>query len=141
MLKLLFAEDQVIISTTEVYSQKAEYKLNQIITEHVLTISAQKQNWWNLKDPVRRKILIDDKIIKRVNSFNNLGYLISYEKEIDINNKLNNYLKITGFINNKFRLQKTLKEIKMKLWNTPALPVLYDTAMKTGPLKQDTQEE
>jgi len=67
--------------------------------------------------------------------------LISYEKEIDINNKLNNYLKITGFINNKFRLQKTLKEIKMKLWNTPALPVLYDTAMKTGPLKQDTQEE
>jgi len=27
--------------------------------------------------------------------FNCLGYMISYEKELDIDNKLNNYLKIT----------------------------------------------
>jgi hypothetical protein len=33
--------------------------------------------------------------------------LISYEKEVDIDNKWNNYMKITGIISNKYRPQKT----------------------------------
>jgi len=41
----------------------------------------------------------------QVNLFNYLGN-ISYEKELDIDNKLHNYLKITGIINNVFRPQK-----------------------------------
>ena len=49
---------------------------------------------------------IDNKIIEQVNSFNYLGNMISYEKELDIDNKLHNYLKITGIINNVFRPQK-----------------------------------
>ena len=117
MLKLLFADDQIIISITEVYSQKDEYKLNQIITEHGLTISTEtKLMEFKRRDPVRRKILIDNKILEGVNYFNHLGNLISYEKEVDIDNKLNNYLKLTGFINNKFRLQTILKETKIKLY-------------------------
>jgi hypothetical protein len=43
---------------------------------------------------------------------------------VDIDNKLNNYLKITGIINNMFRPQKTLKKIRIKLYNTLALPAL-----------------
>jgi hypothetical protein len=39
---LLFADDQVVISNTEDNLQKAAYKLNQIITEHGLTLSIQK---------------------------------------------------------------------------------------------------
>jgi len=39
--------------------------------------------------------------------FNYLGNMISYEKELDIDNKLHNYLKITGILNNVFKLQKT----------------------------------
>jgi len=62
------------------------------------------------RDPVRREIVTDNKIIEGVNFFNHLENLISYEKEVDIDNKLNNCLKITRFINNKFRIQKTLKE-------------------------------
>jgi len=58
------------------------------------------------RDPVRTKILIDNKIIEKVNSFNYLGYMISYEKELDIDNKMHNYLKITDIINNVFRPQK-----------------------------------
>jgi hypothetical protein len=42
----------------------------------------------------------DDKIIEQVKSFNYSRNLISYEKEVEIDNKLNNYWKITGFINN-----------------------------------------
>ena len=76
------------------------------------------------RDPVRTKIVIDNKIIVQVNSFNCLGNMISYEKEFDIDNKLYNYLKITGIINNVFRPQKTLKKTRIKLYNTLALPVL-----------------
>ena len=46
------------------------------------------------------KIVIDNKIIEQVSSFNYLGNMISYEKELDIDNKLHNYLKITGILNN-----------------------------------------
>jgi hypothetical protein len=41
-----------------------------------------------------------------------------------VKNKLNNYLKITGILNNVFRPQKTLKKTRIKLYNTLALPVL-----------------
>jgi hypothetical protein len=40
------------------------------------------------RKPVSSKIVIENKIIEQVNSFNNLGNLISYEKEVDIDNKL-----------------------------------------------------
>jgi hypothetical protein len=50
--------------------------------------------------------------------------LISYERELDIDNKLNNYLKNTGILNNVFRPQKSLKKKRIKLYNTLALPVL-----------------
>jgi len=43
---------------------------------------------------------------------------------LDIDNKLHNYLKITGILNNVFRLQKTIKKTRIKLYNTVALPVL-----------------
>jgi len=48
------------------------------------------------RDEVRTKIVIDNKIIEQANSFNYLGNMISYEKELDIDNKLHNYLKNTG---------------------------------------------
>ena len=43
---------------------------------------------------------------------------------MDIANKLHNYLKITSILNNVFRLQKTFKKTRIKLYNTLALPVL-----------------
>jgi len=54
------------------------------------------------RGPVRTKIVIDNKIVEKVNSFNYL-VKISYEKELDIDNKLRNYLKIAGIINSVFR--------------------------------------
>ena len=77
------------------------------------------------RHPVRSKIVICNKIMEKVNSFNQLGNLICYEKEVKIDNNLNNYFKITGIINNVFRPQKgTLKNTTIKVYNTPALPVL-----------------
>jgi hypothetical protein len=51
-----------------------------------------------------------------------LGVKISPEWDVD--NKLHNYLKITGILNNVFRPQKNLKETRIKLYNILALPVL-----------------
>jgi len=62
------------------------------------------------RDPVRTKIVIDNKIIEQVNSFNYLGKMISYEKELDIDNKLHNCLKITGILNNVFSPKKPLRK-------------------------------
>jgi hypothetical protein len=36
--------------------------------------------------------------------------MISYERELDIDNKLNHYLKITGILNNVFRPQTPLRK-------------------------------
>jgi hypothetical protein len=59
------------------------------------------------RDPIGSKIIIDNSIIEQVNFFNYLGNLISYENEVDIDNKLNNYLETTGIKNNVFRPKKT----------------------------------
>jgi hypothetical protein len=49
--------------------------------------------------------------------------MISYKKELVIDNKLHKDLKITGILNNVFRPQKTLKKTRIKLYNALALPV------------------
>jgi hypothetical protein len=49
---------------------------------------------------------------------------VSYDKEVYIHNKLDNYIKITGISNNTFRLQQTPKKTQIKLYNTLALLTL-----------------
>jgi hypothetical protein len=65
-LTLLFEDVQVIISNTEDNLQKAVHKLNQIITEYGLAISVHKTKSIAFKgqDPIRSKIVIDNKIIE-----------------------------------------------------------------------------
>ena len=109
------------------------------MTEHGLTVTVQKTKLMAFKgqDPVTSIIVIDNKTTEQVNSFNYLRN-ISYEKEEDTDSKLNNYLQITGIINNTFRAQKTLKKTRIKLHNTLALPALY-TVVTIGRLQQDTK--
>jgi len=97
---LLFADEHVIIADTVDNLQRAAHILKQIIKESGLTISVQKTKSMAFRgrDPVRTKIVIYNKIIEQVNSFNYLK--IWYEKELDIDNKLHIYLKITGTLIN-----------------------------------------
>jgi len=74
------------------------------------------------RNPIRSKIVKYDKIVEQVNSFHYSGNLVFYEKEVNIDSKLNNHLKITGIINSVFRTQKTLKKTRIKLYNTLAVP-------------------
>jgi len=66
------------------------------------------------QEPVRSKIETENKIMEQLNTFNYFGNLMSYEKEMDIDNKINNYLKITGIINNMFIQKKKKKKKKKK---------------------------
>jgi hypothetical protein len=56
--------------------------------------------------------------------------------EIDIDNKLNNYLRIADIINNVFRQKKTLKKARINYTKQ----ICY-TAVKIGQLKLEMQEE
>jgi hypothetical protein len=62
--------------------------------------------------------------VEQANSFNYLGNLITYDKEVDIDNKLKKYLKIREMIKNKFRPQEALKKTGIKLYNTLTLLTL-----------------
>jgi hypothetical protein len=77
------ADDTVVKSNAKDNLQKVAHKLNQIITEHGLTISAVKTKSMAFQgqEPVGSKIAIENKIIGNVNSFNYLGNLISYQKK------------------------------------------------------------
>jgi hypothetical protein len=59
------------------------------------------------RDPTRSKIIIDNKIIEQLISFSSLGNVICYKNEMDIDKKLNIYLKITGIRNNVLKQNKT----------------------------------
>jgi len=64
---LLFTDDQVVLADTEDNLQKAAHKLNRLITKYGLTISVQitKSMAFKGRDPVRTKIVIDNKIIEK----------------------------------------------------------------------------
>jgi hypothetical protein len=55
-------------------------------------------------------ILFSFEILSHSSSCSPSPLMISYERELDIDNKLNNYLKITGVLNNVFRPQKLLRK-------------------------------
>ena len=100
------------------------------MTEHGIIISVQRTKLITSTGPQpdRGKFVIVKKIMEKVNSFTYLGKLISDEKEADIDNSLNNYLKITSSLKNMFRPQKTLKKTIVKLHITLSLPaLLYDS--------------
>jgi len=55
---------------------------------------------------VRLVNVAENKIIEQINSLKDLGNLMSYKKEVDVD-KLNNCLKITDIVINMFRAQST----------------------------------
>jgi hypothetical protein len=104
--------------------------------EYGLTISVQKTKSMALKgrDPIRSKIVTDNKIIEQVNSFNHLGNLISYENEMDIDTENR------GIINNVFRPKNTLKKSRIKLNNTLGLPTFLYSSQNWTIIARDAQE-
>jgi hypothetical protein len=70
-------------------------------------------------EPIRSKIIIDNKIIQQINVFNYLQCSFSYEGEKDIDVKISKFLKITGLTSITFKPSKVQKKLEYKyitLW-------------------------
>lgn len=139
---ILFAIDQVLISTSGKDLQISIYKMNKLINKYRVTISTEKTKTmafcgW---EPARSKIVIDNKIIVQINTFNYLGCSLSYEAEKDIDIKLSEFLKVTGLISMIFKPSEVQKRTRIKIYNTLALPtILY--GIENWTMKKRTKTE
>jgi hypothetical protein len=75
-------------------------------------------------EPVISKICFNNKTLKQQNTFNYLGYTISYEGEKDLNIKAANFVKVLGIINQIFKPWLVSRHIRIRIYKTLARPVL-----------------
>jgi hypothetical protein len=75
-------------------------------------------------EPIRSKICINNKTLKQQNTFNYLGYNISYEGEKDLNIKAANFVKVLGIINQIFKPSLVSRHTRICIYKTLARPVL-----------------
>ena len=122
---LVFADDQIIIQENEENLQKSMYLLNKICQSYNFKMSVKKTKIMAFKgkDPIRSKIVIEDKILEQVSDFKYLGCEISFKYDKDIEQKVNKFQAICGTIQRTFK-NKIRKETKMKFYKVMALPTL-----------------
>ena len=95
MNTILYADNQILMATSEDDLQTMAHHLNLIARKYKMTISSTKTKsmamWGNHIQRV--KIVINDNIIEQVTDFKYLGYRIS-EYKSDLEDKLQTYNKI-----------------------------------------------
>ena len=108
---ILYADDQILMATSEDDLQTMAYRLNLIARKYKMTISSTKtkamEMWGN--NIQRVNIVINGSIFERVTDFKYPGYCIS-EYKSDLEDKLQTYNKINGAIRRHFGKQKTKKQ-------------------------------
>jgi hypothetical protein len=71
-----------------------------------------------------RKCVTTHKTLKQQNTFNYLGYNISYEGEKDFNIKAANFVKVLGIINQILKPSLVSRHTRIRIYKTLATPVL-----------------
>ena len=99
MNTILYADDQIVMATSEDDLQTMAQHLNPIARKYKMTISSTKtKSMAMLRNHIQRvKIVINDNIIEQVTDFKFLGYRIS-EYGSELEDKLQTYNKINGDI-------------------------------------------
>jgi hypothetical protein len=99
---------------------------NNILKDFKMKISCSKFKTMAFlgQQPVRSKIVIENKILEQVNTFSYLGCHVSYEGEKDIQDKITKFLKILGLLNNVLKPNHVHKTTRLKVYNTLAFPTL-----------------
>jgi len=124
---ILYADDQILIATSEDDLQTMAHHLKLIARKYKMTISITKTKsmaiWGSHIQSV--KIVINNSIIERVTDFKYLGYRIS-EYGIDLEYNLQTYNKINGAIRGHFGKQMN-KETKFRIHN-----ITVKAALKFG---------
>jgi hypothetical protein len=131
---MLFADDQVLLAKSEDDLQYSVHNLNKIASEFSMEINVQKTRVMAFRgmEPIRSKICINNKALKQQNTFNYLGYNISYDGEKDLNIKAANFVKVLGIINQIFKLSLVSRHTRIRIYKTLARPVLsYGSEART----------
>lgn len=115
---LLFADDQVIITSSEDDLQRAVFELNNIAAEYNLEISPIKTKVmaYQGKEPLRAKIVLKDRIIEQVMNFNYLGVYVGCNRHKDINIKLQAFQYLCGTLKRTLS-RKVRKETLLKFYS------------------------
>lgn len=122
---LLFADDLVIIQNSEAALQRSIFKLNETCEQYNMKISLIKTKVMAFigKEPIRTKIIINNRCIEQVSHFNYLGSDVGYDKDYDVDNKICKFQRVCGTINRTFR-NKIRNETKLKFYKVMAVPML-----------------
>jgi len=117
---ILYADDQILMATSEDELQTMAYHLKLIARKYKMTISSTKTKSIAMcgNHIQRVKIVINGNIIEQVTDFKYLGYRIS-ERKSDLEDKLQTYNKINGAIRRHFGKQMN-KETKLRIHNFTA---------------------
>jgi hypothetical protein len=123
---MLFADDQVLLAKSEDDLQYSVHNLNKIASEFSMEINMEKTRVMAFRgmEPIRSKICINNKTLKQQNTFNYVGYNISYEGEKDLNIKAANFVKVLGIINQIFKPSLISIHTRIRIYKTLAGPVL-----------------
>ena len=123
MNTILYADDHILMATSEDELQTVAYHLNLTARKYKMTISSTKTKSMATcgNHTQRVKIVIND-IIEQVTDFKYLGYHIS-EYKSDLEDKLQTYNKINGAIRRHFGKQMN-KETKLRIHNITAKAAL-----------------
>jgi hypothetical protein len=76
------------------------------------------------QDPVRSKIIVDNKWLQQVKKYKYLSCGISCENEKDFQQKVGKFAQILGIVNNTFKPTLFQKYSRIKIYNALALPIL-----------------
>ncbi|KAJ4431469.1 hypothetical protein ANN_20067 [Periplaneta americana] len=123
---LLFADDLVLMASTEDDLQYSVHNLNKVSEKYNMEINIEKSKIMSFcgKFPVPSKICLNNKIIERVNTFTYLGYTLSPYDEVDIAEKICKYNKTMGIINKIMKPSLVQRHTRIGLYKTLAQPVL-----------------
>jgi len=121
---ILYADDQILMATSEDDLQTMAHHLNLTARKYKMTIPSTKTKsmamWGNRIQRV--KIVINDNIIEQVTDFKYLGYRMS-EYGSDLEDKLQTYNKINGAIRRHLGKQMN-KETKLRIHDITAKAAL-----------------
>jgi hypothetical protein len=123
---MLFADDQVLLAKFEDDLQYSVHNLNKIVSEFSMEIHTEKTRVMAFRgmEPIRCKTCINNKILKQQNTFNYLGYNISYGGEKHLNTKAANFVKVLGIINQIFKPSQVSRHTRIRIYKILARPVL-----------------
>ncbi|KAJ4439022.1 hypothetical protein ANN_14978 [Periplaneta americana] len=134
-----------VIAQTEDALQRAIYNLQIIASDFNMEISKEKTKVmaFSGENPIPSKIMINNTLIERVNSFNYLGYNLSYITDEDMSNKISKFIKITGVINAVFKPSHGQKHTRLKRVEGSRIPEQTSHALfqLTGALRNVAGEE